>query len=355
MQNLLTQSVKEYCRLEFPRGTELFTVDWLLVGHPLQPNASVSPNRCLAVRHVLNAATNRIQIIFYTTIPLTERFRVMLVDWDSFPRSRAVMGYLYYGILEGIVNVSDYRMSLARQILPDILKQDTVYMLGIRFSGIPHSIHFKSIITDREGTEYIDWITVTRFSLNGTRVWSDRNLSMRPNHGNELPIHRPTVVRSRENPQSTENLQEIHEENSSQAIVLVAVGQVSTTAQVSQAIVAVSNSSVSRAILPFIAPVTPVAVVHPLRETDNANAHRNYPDRPENQRNQPIAGPSNTGNRSSVAGPSNTTNRRSTGINVRGRLLNTPNQRPLPPPAELEYDTHDWPVYDERMFDPNDE
>lgn len=217
MQNQLTQSVKEYCRLEFPRGTELFSIDSLLNGDPIEPNVAVSPSKCLAVRQVLNAAKQKIQIIFYTTVPLTERFRVLLVDWDFYPRSRAIIGYLYYEILGGVVNVSDFRMSLARGELPDILTQDTVYLLGFRFAGYPHSIHFQSIITDREGNEYIDWLTVVRFSLNGTRVVCDRNLSIRPSNDNNLVINRPTVVRSRENSPGTGNIQEIDESSSSQA------------------------------------------------------------------------------------------------------------------------------------------
>lgn len=147
-------------------------------------------------------------------------------------------------------------------------------------------------------------------------------------------INRPTVVLSRENSRVSGNIQEIDESSSSQAIIPVAVEQVNTIAQV--------PVSLSRAIRPFVALVTPVAVVQPLRETGIDNVYRNYPDRPENQ-NQPIAGPSNT------------RNRRSTGINLRGHLLNTRNQRPLPPPAELEYDEQGWPMYDERIFEPNDE
>lgn len=252
----LAQSVVEYARLEFPRGTDLFNVDSQLIGHPIRSNVSVSPNRCLAIRQDLNAKTNKIEIIFYSTVPLTEPFRVLLLDWDHFPRSRAVMGYLLYEVVVGIVSVSDFRMSLARRELPDIFIPNTVYMLGIQFGGMPHSIHFRSIITDQEGTEHIDWLTVVRFALNGTSVMSDRNLAMRstPSSSSREPINRPTIMRSRDNKrrtanfeeiheqQPTANLQEIGEEEYAQAIV-PAVGT-PAPASSSQEIVPISNPSV---------------------------------------------------------------------------------------------------------------
>lgn len=138
-------------------------------------------------------------------MPLERSFRILLLDWDQIPRSRAIIGYLLYERMLGVLNVSDYRMSLAQGVIPDIFRDDTVYILGMRFEGYRCPIHITSTITDTNGVSYRDNIIAQRLDNLISSVLADRSNTLRPNDDCSRFIDNPTrvIIPSTNEPNST--------------------------------------------------------------------------------------------------------------------------------------------------------
>lgn len=119
----LSRSVSEYVRLELPSNTQLFIVNENLEATVAGRHTCVSRTHRLAIHQFIanNDRIHRIQI--FTSLPLEQRFRVLLLDWDINPR---------------------------------------IYMLGIRYEGIKKPVKITSSITDSSGIKYHDSILTQR-------------------------------------------------------------------------------------------------------------------------------------------------------------------------------------------------
>lgn len=166
----LSHPVSEYVRLELPSNTQLFIVNENLEATVAGRHTCVSKTHRLAIHQFIanNDRVHRIQI--FTSLPLEQRFRVLLLDWDIIPRARAIMGYLLYEKMAGVLQVSDFRMSLANGIIPNILRDDTIYMLGIRHERINKPVKITSSITDSSGIKYQDSILTQRIGTHITLI-----------------------------------------------------------------------------------------------------------------------------------------------------------------------------------------
>lgn len=113
----LSRAVTEYVRLEISRNHELFIIDEYLVGTDAGNRyVAVSGNCSLAIHQFISNNDDVHRIQMFTTLPLEQRFRILLVDWDPVPRSRAIIGYLLYEQMLGVLHVSDFRMSIGRGV-----------------------------------------------------------------------------------------------------------------------------------------------------------------------------------------------------------------------------------------------
>lgn len=278
-------------RLELPSNTQLFIVNDNLEATVAGRHTCVSGTYRLAIHQFIsnNDRVHRIQI--FTSLPLEHRFRVLLLDWDIIPRARAIMGYLMYERMAGVVQVSDFRMSLANGIIPNILREDTVYMLGIRFDGIKKPVKITSIITDSSGIKYHDSILTQRIGTHVTFVSADRSNTMRPNANRRRVYENPTRV--------TELLQtaSIQVENETSTDFSAAATSTNQTGVPESA--QTPTLALARVIRPFVDRSNiPIASVSPFRSNNHPGLYQHYPDPgpstgvvPQNRRNAQPPGP----------------------------------------------------------------
>lgn len=286
----LSRPVSEYVRLELPSNTQLFIVNENLEATVAGRHTCVSRTHRLAIHQFIanNDRVHRIQI--FTSLPLEQRFRVLLLDWDIIPRARAIMGYLMYEKMAGVVQVSDFRMSLANGIIPNILRDDTIYMLGIRYEGIKKPVKITSSITDSSGIKYHDSILTQRIDTHVTFVSADRSNTMRPNAHPHRIYENPTRVTELVQTAST---QEENETSTDSSAVATSTNQ-TVVAECAQT----STLALARVIRPFVdLSNIPIASVSPFRP-NNPGLYRHYPDlgpstsaAPQNQRNAQPPGP----------------------------------------------------------------
>lgn len=120
------------------------------------------PNDPLVVRH----SKQVLQIWAITPVP--RRFRIAIVDYRELPRYRTVMGYIWFGNVPVDVEVSDYRISIGFGQFPELMKEGTVYILGVRFKPsreqtIPLIIGMHDHINGLQYSEHIDLVHVEKF------------------------------------------------------------------------------------------------------------------------------------------------------------------------------------------------
>lgn len=281
----LSHSVSEYVRLELPSNTKLFIVNENLEATVADRHTCVSKTHRLAIHQFIANNVHRIQI--FTSLPLEQRFRVLLLDWDIHPRARAVMGYLMYEKMAGVLQVSDFRMSLANGIIPNILRDDTIYMLGIRFEGIKKPVKITSSITDSSGITYQDSILTQRIGTHITLVSADQSNTMRPNAHPRRVYENPTRVTE------TVPIQEKNETPTDSPAVATSTNQI-VVAQLTQT----STLALAQVIRPFVDRSNiPTASVSPFR-LDDPGLYAHYPapgqstsSTSQNQRNAQPPGP----------------------------------------------------------------
>lgn len=249
----LTNAVAEYVRLEMPAETQLFIVDENLEAIVASRQTSVSGTHRLAIHQIVsnNDQVHRIQI--FASLPLEKRFRILLLDWDQLPRNRAIMGYLLYERMAGILLVSDFRMSLARGEIPRIFRDDTVYMLGIRFEGIQKPVQITSLMTDSAGILYRDAIVTKRVGLYKTFVSANQANTMRPSANPSRILNVPTRVIDGA---QTATIEEVNTTN--------AISTVSSTIATQTTALAIQRPR-------------PIVTVAPFRPNTD-NRYENYPD-----------------------------------------------------------------------------
>lgn len=251
--------VSEYVRLELPLQTQLFVVNEHLDATVASRHTSISGSHRLAIHQFIDNRERVYRIQIFTEMPLESRFRILLLDWDTIPRNRAIMGYLLYERMAGVLQVSDYRMSLAQGVIPNIFRNDTVYMLGIRFEGMRSPVPITSSITDSSGISYSDMIIAQRMDTFVTFVSADRTNTLRPNAQNNRVIDCPTRV----TPVNTAAIEEV----------------VTTTTASTTVAIANFHTPTVRMIRPFVPQSNlPLASVLPFRPNTDHNLYRNYPD-----------------------------------------------------------------------------
>lgn len=80
-----------------------------------------------------------------------------MVEWRELPRYRIISGYAWFGTVPGDIEVSDFTMSIAVGIFLDILKKDTIYILGLQTSVAHQSIRLELKMRDEINTlEYTE-------------------------------------------------------------------------------------------------------------------------------------------------------------------------------------------------------
>lgn len=284
----LSHSVSEYVRLDIPISAQLFVVEQSLEATPFQRNTAVSGSHTLAIHQYVAQAEEVHRFQVFVALPLEKRFRILLLDWDLMPRNRAIMGYLMFERMPGVIKVSDYRMSLAEGEIPDILKADTVYMLGIRFEGMRCPVKIVSTMTDSSGILYRDVIITQRIGIFETLVASDRAIVMRPGIHRDRVINNPTrvICPARNEPNvsnfSTRETATIEEvtTTSNEVVPMVSVASVAQSTDVGTSST-IPTLSIARMIRPFAdLSLLPVARVTPFLPNVDPSLYRHYPNVP---------------------------------------------------------------------------
>lgn len=125
--------------IRFDRTQRTFSLDENCIGTEIYA-AYPQVARSEAIPLVVYHAGPTIQI--WAAPHRRESFRILFVDYQQLPRQRQVIGYVTISHVPGLIRVSDYRQSMADGVIPDILRENTVYIIGIRFvnNAIPASI-----------------------------------------------------------------------------------------------------------------------------------------------------------------------------------------------------------------------
>lgn len=151
--------------MQFDAATQVFVITDALEELPFENGMLVAPLHVLSIYLEKTAEHQQVRIL--AGRPMTRTFRILLLDWAEFPRGRAILGYLSYSVVGGVMEASDYRMSLARGHMPEIFREDTVLMLGIRFVEFRQPIHIHSVLLRNIGTpaEARDRITLVKLDI----------------------------------------------------------------------------------------------------------------------------------------------------------------------------------------------
>lgn len=173
----MARKVVEYAHLYFPNPTQVFIVDDRLIEHRFHTCTVTAPDHNVVLKTEIKDNVKRVRI--FTQKSIENRFRIMLLDWDARPHSRAIMGYVLYNVIDGISEVSDYRMLLAQGRIPEILRTDTIMMLGVQFEGIQKPVPIRSSMLKPNGN-IIDEMMLVRIANLKTRIVADQSLIMRP-------------------------------------------------------------------------------------------------------------------------------------------------------------------------------
>lgn len=174
----MARKVLEYAHLYFPNPTQVYIVDDRLIDQPFHECTMTAPEHNVVLETNIEGDIKRVLRI-YAQKPIENRFRIMLLDWDARPRSRAIMGYELYNVIDGVLEVSDYRLSLAQGRIPEILRTDTIMMLGIRFEGIQKPVPLRPAMLKPNGN-IVDELILLRIANLKTRIVADQNLVMPP-------------------------------------------------------------------------------------------------------------------------------------------------------------------------------
>lgn len=175
----LAEVTPRYATITFGAGTQVFIVDRHLVATNFSVRTMSARNHAIVFAMGINNDINQIRI--FTATPRDRTFNILFLDWCAQPRGRAIIGYLSYGPMDGGLETSDYRLSLARGRLPEVMGPDTVLMIGLRFAGIDMPIRFVTQfyrgVIDVEGR---DEITAVQTDRNWSRFTALPSRSLRP-------------------------------------------------------------------------------------------------------------------------------------------------------------------------------
>lgn len=150
----LATLVRRHAVLCLPQYTETFRIDHHCMGTLIMSDTvSVATDRPLNIRHQPQA------VGIWTSMP-PPRFRIVIVNYSNLPRDRAVIGYIIFSRVPGPIIVSDYGLSLRDGEFPNILREDTVYIFGIRFGGPEHVVRMNVVMMDGDGIEPFELATM---------------------------------------------------------------------------------------------------------------------------------------------------------------------------------------------------
>lgn len=168
--------------LHFNEGQRTFALDANCVGVevPLeQPRLSRSDQHPVAIYH----AGHLLQV--WATTPRSGAIRVLFVDYHILARKRQIIGYLTIGHVPGDIRISDYRHPISIGVIPNTLRTDSVYILGIRFdnqdtNGVQNAIPANVIAYDHaEKTEFVEQLEFNRFGYEDIFIRCSSAISVR--------------------------------------------------------------------------------------------------------------------------------------------------------------------------------
>lgn len=158
-RNTLAERLERYVTIVFPTGTRTFHLTDRCIATEIShdPQAFRSDTEPIMVYH----SPEFLQLWARTPIP--QRIRIVIVDYREVPRERTILGHIWFGTVPGDVEVSDYRVPLGAGIFPDIMRNGTVYILGVRFPNgnnqtIPLEIKMYDDINRLEFKENIELV-----------------------------------------------------------------------------------------------------------------------------------------------------------------------------------------------------
>lgn len=128
--------------------------------------------------------------------PIDQAIRVVIVDYREIPRYRTIMGCIWFGGVPGDIRVSDYRMSIGASLFPDIMKKDTVYIMGVRFpAGANQTITLQVMMRDEENRidfrEKIELVHIgaeKQFIRSNVAISTRAKMQNRPDPTRYIPI-----------------------------------------------------------------------------------------------------------------------------------------------------------------------
>lgn len=201
--------------IHFEPGLRTFSLNENCIGvevPPEFPRLSRSNHSPIAIYH----AGHTLQI--WSTGSRIEPIRVLLVDYDLLPRRRQIIGNVTFGHVPGDIRISDFRHSLANGIIPNIMRKNTVYILGLRFANkdvIPASVLTFDL---NGGTEFAEQMEINYNDHENIYIRCNEAVStraiMRRQSGRDVNPRRyapeveiPTVVRNWSTERHTEPVQ----------------------------------------------------------------------------------------------------------------------------------------------------
>lgn len=158
--NRLAQPMGHHAVILFPPGLKTFHISMQCVGTEIiQPRIFRSPVDPIVIHH------SQQSLQLWANTPTPRRVRIVLVDYRIHPRQRTIFGHLWFGTLPGDMEVSDFSLSLAAGIFPEILKDGTIYVLGVRFGDgpnqtIPLTLQMCDVINGLDFSEKIELVYV---------------------------------------------------------------------------------------------------------------------------------------------------------------------------------------------------
>lgn len=169
----LAFDIQQHITLEFPTNIPTYHVDAQTNGSLItQTRTSMAPTHNVTIRHTPNS------VQLWTTVPLARPCRILLVDYSDYVPARACIGYLYF--IRDTVHVSDYRLSLARGHIPELVHPDLVYVVGFRFPRcMPSDFNIRIHMTANART-VTEEITLVKRDIHDTLIRCLPRLAVRP-------------------------------------------------------------------------------------------------------------------------------------------------------------------------------
>lgn len=135
-KSMLAKRMTRHAAIMFPLGLRTFHISAQCVGTEItiDPGVFRTDSDPIVVHH------SREGLQLWARTPTPRKVRVVVIDYREFPRQRTIMGSIWFGTIPGDIEVSDFSMSIAMGIFPDVMKENTVYVLGVRFAKGPNQV-----------------------------------------------------------------------------------------------------------------------------------------------------------------------------------------------------------------------